>query len=335
MLKMKVRRRPSSSESGSEKSEDDKDESDESEDEQKGSEPDKEDHGDEKEKKEGEKIEAGNEANLKDAVDKTARNSILAQEFQHSSGPVVYPLGQYSPLVGVNQLKFRRDCTNARFVPNHPLYIKAWPFFFTGILVGGVSTYVSLSHQPRRPGKTNKKDWDKYERQTKSAKVPPSLLPVLKKKMELFSMWLDNDQDWDRVVMSVERSQQTSNLSRKQRVAVKVKTLKTQMSSDKYEELVKKELKPGFSTKMKFCPTMRRTAPSTLLLVWFVHRNQAIAHVCVLSWLWGGHLLSAKFHVHTQNQFQIMMFVIANKQNVKYLLLPTQSIYLYTYQKHP
>ncbi|CAK9076382.1 unnamed protein product, partial [Durusdinium trenchii] len=96
-------------------------------------------------------------------------------------------------------------------------------------------------------GKTNKKEWDKFDRQTKSSlKFPPSLQPMLKtKKVELFNMWLENDMSWDRVQCVVERQQTSSNLSRKEWVAVQAKDLKTRLPEDRFNELIKRRTEAG------------------------------------------------------------------------------------------
>ncbi|CAK9086948.1 Uncharacterized protein SCF082_LOCUS41130 [Durusdinium trenchii] len=95
--------------------------------------------------------------------------------------------------------------------------------------------------------KTNKKEWDKFDRQTKSSlKFPPSLQPMLKtKKVELFNMWLENDMSWDRVQCVVERQQTSSNLSRKEWVAVQAKDLKTRLPEDRFNELIKRRTEAG------------------------------------------------------------------------------------------
>ena len=82
-----------------------------------------------------------------------------------------------------------------------------------------------------RQGKTHKKEWDKMDRQIKSGQFPVALQPMLKrhKKVDLFGIWLDHNQDWDAVVCHVERQTETKNLSRKQWVAVQAKVLENSL----------------------------------------------------------------------------------------------------------
>lgn len=65
------------------------------------------------------------------------------------------------------------------------------------------------------------------------------------KKVELFNMWLENDMSWDRVQCVVERQQTSSNLSRKEWVAVQAKDLKTRLPEDRFNELIKRRTEAG------------------------------------------------------------------------------------------
>ena len=96
------------------------------------------------------------------------------------------------------------------------------------------------------PGKTNKKEWDRFDRQIKAGGFPQELQVMLKrKKTDLFGLWIDFNEDWDRVAAEVERTRETSNLSRKEWEAVQAKTLKSQMSQEKFDDLVKKRKESG------------------------------------------------------------------------------------------
>ena len=96
-------------------------------------------------------------------------------------------------------------------------------------------------------GKTNKREWDKFDRQTRSAvKFPASLKPMLvRRKQDLFSLWLDNQMDWDRVKCEVEREQATLNLSRKEWTAVQAKDLQKQYSQERYDDIIQKRTEAG------------------------------------------------------------------------------------------
>ena len=98
---------------------------------------------------------------------------------------------------------------------------------------------------------TNKKEWDKFDRSTKTAlKFPSSLAPMLKhKKHELFNLWLDNGMDWDKVTCHVEREQATKNLSRKQWTAIQAKVLKEKLTPERFEEIIKKRMDAGLFYK--------------------------------------------------------------------------------------
>lgn len=103
-------------------------------------------------------------------------------------------------------------------------------------------------HSPQvGPGKTHKKEWDRFDRSSKCAlNFPSSLKPMLlRKKQELFNIWLDNSQDWDKVKCAVERQQLTSNLNRKEWTAVQAKTLKAEMSEDRFNDIIKKRTESG------------------------------------------------------------------------------------------
>ena len=79
---------------------------------------------------------------------------------------------------------------------------------------------------------------------------PMQLQPMLKrKKQDLFAIWLDSDQSWDRVEMEVERLQQSTNLARKEWCAVQAKVLKASMDEAKYQDLLKKRVDAGLYYK--------------------------------------------------------------------------------------
>lgn len=97
-------------------------------------------------------------------------------------------------------------------------------------------------------GKTHKKEWDKFDRQIKGSSFPQSLAPFLRKgkKTDLFALWLDNDEDWDRVTCSVERYMESRNLSRKQWTAIQAKVLKARYNDDeKFNTVIKQRTDAG------------------------------------------------------------------------------------------
>lgn len=84
------------------------------------------------------------------------------------------------------------------------------------------------------------------DRQIKSGTFPQELQPMLKrKKLDLFALFLDFEEDWDKVLCEVERQNKVKNLSRKEWVAVQAKTLHGQMDQSKFDDLVKKRTDAG------------------------------------------------------------------------------------------
>ena len=63
---------------------------------------------------------------------------------------------------------------------------------------------------------------------------------LARKKVELFNIWLENQMDWDRVSMKVERENRTSNLNRAEWEAVQAKTLRASYTEDQFNDLIKK-----------------------------------------------------------------------------------------------
>ena len=86
---------------------------------------------------------------------------------------------------------------------------------------------------------THKKEWDTFMRQVANRTLfPTQLAPhFLKSKQDLFSSWLDCGQSWDKVLLDVERKQETLNLSRSEMTAVKAKDIKKTMSKEKFDKL--------------------------------------------------------------------------------------------------
>lgn len=97
-------------------------------------------------------------------------------------------------------------------------------------------------------GTTNKKEWDKFDRQIKAGGLPGPLAPFLKKKkQDIFALWLDNKEDWDKVSFEVQRWQEQRNLSRKEWTAVQYKELEKTVDSDRLEKILKKRQEQGLT----------------------------------------------------------------------------------------
>ena len=102
-----------------------------------------------------------------------------------------------------------------------------------------------------RNSATHKQQWDKFDRQIKNSDLfPSSLAPYLKKKKaDLFGMWLDSNECWDKTVLAVERYSESKNLARKQWVAVQGKELKKRYDAEQFEELIAKRESAGLFYK--------------------------------------------------------------------------------------
>ena len=99
-----------------------------------------------------------------------------------------------------------------------------------------------------RNSKTHKREWDKFDREIKGKKMPDTMRPLLRrKKTEIFNLWLDHKQDWDKVEVQVTRLSSTQNLSRKQWQAVQVKTLEKEMGEERLKDLVRKRTEQGLT----------------------------------------------------------------------------------------
>lgn len=70
-----------------------------------------------------------------------------------------------------------------------------------------------------------------------------------RKKKDLFNLWVENEMDWDRVQCVVERAQETSNLARKEWVAVQAKELKASMEKERFDDLIAKRVEAGLYYK--------------------------------------------------------------------------------------
>ena len=73
--------------------------------------------------------------------------------------------------------------------------------------------------------------------------------PCCGKKTDLFGLWLDFQEDWDKVQCEVERRSESTNLSRSEWCAVQAKELRGKMESGKFDELIKKRVEAGLYYK--------------------------------------------------------------------------------------
>ena len=102
-------------------------------------------------------------------------------------------------------------------------------------LVDATATTVSATKKIRN-STTHKVEWDRFSRQCQTSSFPCTLGPMLKRsKTDLFGLWLDSEQDWERVVVEASRYTQSRNLSRKEWVAIKAKTLMKEMPEEMWE----------------------------------------------------------------------------------------------------
>lgn len=61
----------------------------------------------------------------------------------------------------------------------------------------------------------------------------------------MFNIWLDNQCDWDKLKCHVERERASLDLSRKEWTAVQAKTLKAELSEERFEDLIKRRTDAG------------------------------------------------------------------------------------------
>ena len=97
------------------------------------------------------------------------------------------------------------------------------------------------TNEKLRNSSTNKREWDTFCRQAKSAgKMPVSLSEFyVTSKVELFNMWLDAEKDWDTCVLEVERIQSQRNISKRGWVAIQGKELKKRYDTEEKWEKVR------------------------------------------------------------------------------------------------
>lgn len=81
--------------------------------------------------------------------------------------------------------------------------------------------------------------------------------------LDMFNIWLDMGEKWDRTEAEVQRIQQSSNLARKQWTAVQAKTLKSTMSETRYRELLAKRVEAGLTYKSEDFPDDEEETNST------------------------------------------------------------------------
>ena len=96
-----------------------------------------------------------------------------------------------------------------------------------------------------RNSMTNKREWDVFNRQAKS-RMPIALNSMfLSQKQDLFGLWLDSQQDWQKCALEVERRQTQENISTRGWRAEQGKTIKQRYSQERYEALCKTRISQG------------------------------------------------------------------------------------------
>ena len=96
-----------------------------------------------------------------------------------------------------------------------------------------------------RNSMTNKREWDVFNRQAKS-RMPIALNSMfISQKQDLFGLWLDSQQDWQKCALEVERRQTQENISTRGWRAEQGKTIKQRYSQEKYEALCKTRISQG------------------------------------------------------------------------------------------
>ena len=106
----------------------------------------------------------------------------------------------------------------------------------------------AVQPSPVRNSTTHKAAYDKFSREIRNGDVfPAQLAPMLKKtkKSDLFGLWLDCQEQWDRVVLEVERHQSKKNLARDEWIAIQAKDLRKKLSQEKFDEIISKRLAAG------------------------------------------------------------------------------------------
>ncbi len=91
-------------------------------------------------------------------------------------------------------------------------------------------------------GMTNKKDWDQFVRSKERFRLHDL---SAKNKVEYFNLWLDCDKSWDSAVAAVKRKQSQKNKASKGWTAIQGKTLRTQLTAEKFTTLTQSRVQNG------------------------------------------------------------------------------------------
>ena len=98
-------------------------------------------------------------------------------------------------------------------------------------------------------GVTHHKEWNTFNRQCNNRKVFPVQLAnhLLKNKQDLFQTWMESGKDWDRVVLTVNRTNKQRNISESGWKAEQGKTIKENWKGDqqKLKQLLKSRVDSG------------------------------------------------------------------------------------------
>lgn len=89
---------------------------------------------------------------------------------------------------------------------------------------------------------THKKEWDQFVRSKDRFRLHDL---HAKNKVEYFNLWMDCDKDWDSTVAAVKRKQSQKNKASKGWTTIQGKTLKTQLTPEKFATLTASRVQKG------------------------------------------------------------------------------------------
>lgn len=96
-------------------------------------------------------------------------------------------------------------------------------------------------------GVTNKREWDKFCRQAGCrSKFPVALSDhFVNNKLDLFNLWLDNGQSWEKCVVEVQRKAELEHQAVRGWEAVQGKELRKRYTEEKFDALIKSRKEAG------------------------------------------------------------------------------------------
>ena len=89
---------------------------------------------------------------------------------------------------------------------------------------------------------THKKEWDQFVRSKDRFRLHDL---HAKNKVEYFNLWMDCDKNWDSTVAAVKRKQSQKNKASKGWTTIQGKTLKTQLTPEKFATLTASRVQKG------------------------------------------------------------------------------------------